>query len=215
MTITYPLAVDVFADKLNIASLKARPGHQQELSGMGSGALLAADVAPALREFDVTCNPMYHDDAAEVLALIEALGGSIGTFYLYDPRHTAPKADPGGSILGSSTVTISSLNANNKAMKLTGLPSGYVLTAGDMLAWDYSTDPVRRACHRVIETVTADSGGTSPEFEVRDFIRPGSTTGTAVTLIKPAMKCVMVPKSLSDDADGMFTTIGFSVRQVI
>ncbi|MGB3327781.1 MAG: hypothetical protein WBA46_02440 [Thermomicrobiales bacterium] len=215
MTIVYPLALDVFADKLHIESLKARPGHQQELSGQGSGGILAADVAPALREFDVACIPLYHDVAGEVLALIESLGGAINPFYLYDPRKKAPATDPDGTILGGAVVTISALNANNKAISLAGLPAGYTLTAGDLLSWDYGVNPARRAFHRVVESVTAAGDGATPQFEVRDFIRPGSTVGTAVTLIKPAMKCKMLPGSLDDAAQGMFTTISFSVRQVI
>jgi hypothetical protein len=214
--ITYPLALDVFIDTLPIESVQHRPGNQQELSGQGSGALLAADVAPALREYDVSTAPMENGAAAQAMALIEALGGSIQPFYLYDPRAMYPQADPDGSLLGSSTVTILALNANNKAMRLTGLPSGYKITAGDMLAWDYGSNPVRRAYHRAVETVTAAGTGATPEFEVRDFIRPGSITGAEVTLIKPAMKCKMVPGTLSDIGISILhTRISFSVRQVI
>lgn len=216
MGIAFPLSLADFADKLGIESLTRRLGLQQEFSSQGQGTTIAADVGPALREYDVTLGLMYHADAAKVMAMIEALDGSINPFYLYDPRHLAPANDPGGAILGASSVTIHSLNANNKAMSLEGLPAGYVLGVGDMLSWDYGSSPTRRAWHRILEAVTANGSGVTAEFEVRDYIRTGSSTGLPVTLIKPAMKCAMISGSLKESTDGgMFTRIAFSVRQVI
>lgn len=216
MAFVYPLSLTVFADQLGIASVRWRPGHQQEYSGLGSGSSIGADVAPALREADVSSAMMAHSDAARIMALIESLGGIISTFYMYDPRKLYPAADPDGTILGANVVTINALNANNKAMRLAGLTAGYVLTAGDFLSWDYGSSPVRRAYHRVLETVTADGTGLSPEFEVRDFIRTGSSTGLVVTLKKPAGKFKMVAGTLSDETvDAVNSRITFSIRQVL
>ncbi|MHB1086464.1 MAG: hypothetical protein ACYCZ0_01825 [Minisyncoccota bacterium] len=215
MAITYPLATSVFADEIKIVSISTRPGHQQELSGLGSGYTLAAEVAPALREFDVSTVLLTHAEAAEIMALIEALSGSIKEFYLYDPRYRYPAYDPDGTILGANTVQINSLNANDVSISLKGLPSGYVITRGDYMHWDYSSGPTRRAFHRAVETVTANGSGVTAEFEVRDIIRGGLVDAT-VTLIKPAMKCKMIPSSLSEESAGLSSTrISFSVRQVI
>lgn len=213
MTISYPLSVSVFADQLKIASVSAIPGHQQEISGLGSGYLLAAEVGPALREYDVSTVELSHAEAAEVMALIEALYGSIKTFYLYDPRYRYPAYDTDGTILGSSTVQIKALNADDIRISLKGLPAGYTITRGDFMHWDF--DSTRRAYHRAVETVVADSAGETSEFEVRDIIRGGVVNAT-VTLIKPAMKCLMLPGSLSDEVVGLASTrISFRVRQVI
>lgn len=119
---------------------------------------------------------------------------------------------------GPAAVTINSLNVNNKAMSLAGLPPGYIITRGDFLAWDYGSSPTRRAYFRAAETVTANGSGVTPEFQLSDFIKPGSTTGLAVTLIKPAMKAKLIFGSVQEQAgstDPMFTNIQFSIRQVL
>lgn len=214
---TYPLALSVFADELDLDSISARPGWQQQHTGLASGYGITDDLAPALREWDVRCRSRPHVEAAEIMALIEALGGSLREFYLYDPRKLYPAADLDGSALGSATVQIKALNANNHALSLKGLPAGYVLTRGDFFCFDYSSSPTRRAFHRVAEaSVTADGSGDTAEFEVTPNIRTGAAVDDVITLKKPAMKCKMIPGSLRDESDGpLMTVVAFSVRQVI
>jgi hypothetical protein len=138
---------------------------------------------------------------------------SQGSFYLYDPRHPGPTLDPKGTILGSSAVKINSL-PDSKSMTLKGLPAGYKLSVGDYLHFDYGT-PSRRAFHEFAEDTTADGGGVTPAFEVSPFIRPGATVDLSVTLIKPAMKCIIRPGSVEAGSTGNIVTsqLSFSVVQ--
>lgn len=211
MTIPFPLSLALLADLLPITSVEWRWQHQQEYSGLGSGEILAAELGPSLLRADVSLAPMPHQQAADIEAVIDALDGSMRTFYLYDPRKKYPKSDPTGSILAASTVQINSL-PSAISMSLKGLPAGFVLWRGDWLSFDYSS-PARRAFHRISETVTANGSGVSPVFEVRPAIRTGAAVNNSVALIKPAAKMRLLPNSVQVSAEGMFTSIRFQAIQ--
>src|SRR5687768_983531 len=127
MALTFPLSAEKFADLLRISSVTWRLQRRQEISE-ATGETLAADRGPALFEADVETPPMEHVEADRLQAIVDALDGSIHTFYLSNPRRPFPQNDPDGSLLGSSTPTILSVGADNKSLALTGLPVGYKLT---------------------------------------------------------------------------------------
>jgi hypothetical protein len=211
MSYTFPLSVAEFADTLGVAQLKWTNQNTRELSGLGSGQILEADLAPQLRTADLTLRERHHEDAQAIEAKLNAIIRSMGTFYLYDPRRPAPKADPDGAILGAATVTIHSL-PDAKSISLEGLPASYVLSAGDPIAFDYGS-PARRWFGEVAEGVTADSEGTTAAFEVSPFLPAAASTGTTVALVKAAFKAKIVPGSLNVQAQGLTSAISFSVVQ--
>lgn len=212
MALSFPLSLDAFANKLRIASAPFVLFEQQQLSGLGSGDVLAVQLAPSRWTSQVTLAPMRHTKAREVQALIESLNGPMQSFYLHCPTNCFPADDPGGIKLGSATVTIASIGANNRSIALTGLPSGYKITAGDALSVDYGSAPVRRGYFRASETVSA-SGGTTPLFDLSHHLRPGIAAGLAVTLKKPAAKMFIEPNSLSVQHAGSLSTIAFRAIQ--
>ena len=120
---------------------------------------------------------MPHDRAEQLRARLRALDGGAH-FYLSNPTMLYPQADAGGTILGSASVVIGSINTNRKAFALSGLPAGYVITMGDYLHVDYGT-PSRRALLQAAEGATANGSGVTPEFEVRPHLRPGISSGLA------------------------------------
>lgn len=211
MALTFPLSLSDFADTLGVQTVKWLLQDNRELSGMGSGQILQADLAPSLRVADVTLRPWNANKAAEIEAKIEAMIRSQGSFYLYDPRKAVPRFDPRGTILGASAVKINSL-PDAKSMSLKALPAGYRLSGGDYLHFDYGT-PARRAFHRIVEAATANGVGVTPVFEVAPFIRPGAAVDIAVTLVKPSIKCVIRPGSINLTQAGPLTVISFSVVQ--
>lgn len=97
--------------------------------------------------------------------------------------------------MGSATPVIATLGANNKSLTVSGLLAGYILSAGGMFHFDYGSSPVRRALHRIVETVTANGSGVTPAFEVRPHFRPGATTGLAIQFINPSAKVKLIPGS--------------------
>jgi hypothetical protein len=213
MSLTFPLALTAFADLIGVSQVKWGLKDNRELSGMGSGQIIEADLAPMLWQGDVTLSEMYHADARKIEAKLNAVIRSAGSFYLYDPRTAYPYADRDGTTLGSSTVTIKA-KADAKSLSLQGLPAGYVLTEGDYLHFDYG-DPARRWFGEIAEGVTADGTGDTSTFEVSPFLPAATAADIAVTLIKPAMACRIVPGSLSVQTTGntVTTQISFSVIQ--
>ncbi|MGQ3214801.1 MAG: hypothetical protein ACT6U0_24390 [Shinella sp.] len=187
----------MLADKLPILSVNWKLERYDEMSGLGTGEVLTAQLAPPRIVADVGLKPMRHDEAAQVQARIESLDGAINSFYLYDPRRKYPQADPAGTILGSFVPTIHTVGANNKSLRIDELPEAYTLTVGDYLAFDYGSNPVRRAFHRIVESATANSSGLTPLFEIRPHLRPGVAIDLVVTLKEPAAKVFIVPGSFN------------------
>lgn len=216
MVLPDPLPVATFADRLKVASVKWRLQEHQEVSGLASGQIIVADLAPALWVGEVTLAAMTNGEASQVQALIESLDGGLRSFYLYAPQSIGPQYDPDGTILSTSTVKIYALESNNKELQFYGLPEGYVLSAGDFFSFDYGS-PARRAFHRILNTVTADGDGISPTFEVRPHLRSGVATDIEVSIVKPAAKVGLIPGSFDPgNADAVVTTgMGFSVMQRI
>lgn len=125
-----------------------------------------------------------------LLALMDQPGAS---FLCHDPRYIGPASDPTGSVLGSRTVTIHMVAINMRELRITGLPSGYVLSPGDMLAFQYGSGPVRHALHRIVVGGTASGTGLSPLLEVVPSLRPGAVAPLPVSLVRPACKARLLP----------------------
>lgn len=216
MALTFPLSQAAFADRLGIEHVKWKLQDNRQFSGLGSGQILGADLAPSLWTGDVTIGDHYHAKSREMEALINAIIRSQGTFYLYDPRHKYPASDPKGSALAAfNNVQINSL-PDSKSMSLKNLPANFKLPVGTYLSWDYGTDPVRRAFHDIAEEVTASAGGVSPVFEVSPFIRTGALVNQVVTLKKPSMKCIITPGSFDPGSSTSTTSrFIFSVMQKV
>lgn len=217
MALSFPLSLAAFADLIGVSQVKWMLQDNRQFSGLGSGQILGADLAPSLWTGEVTLREYYHAEAREVEARINAVIRSQGSFYLYDPRLPYPASDPDGVALEEyDDVQINSL-PDAKSMSLKNLPAGFVIPVGTYLSWDYGLDPVRRAFHDVSETVTANGGGVSPVFEVSPFIRTGAAVDQVVTLKKPAMKCIITPGSFDPPSTGNTETtqISFSVMQKV
>lgn len=192
--LSFPYSLANFADKLKIESVKWSLQRNDQIDGLESGQILAAEIAPPLRTGTVNIRPLSYDEDREISALIEALDGSINSFMLYGPPSLYPKSDPGGAILGASVVTILSLNVNNKQITLAGLPAGYTLSAGDFVQFPFGPGGVLNAYHRIVQGGAANGSG-QLEIELRPHVYAGTSTGATVTLKKPAARVKMIPGS--------------------
>lgn len=203
------------AERFRIQSVQWRTRRFEQLSGLGTGEILTAELAPPKIVADIVLMPMYNEEASQVQALIDNLDGAGNSFYLWPPHRPYPQADPDGSILGSSTVRIRSVGANNKSLALKGLPAGYVVTLGDSMAWDLGSPPARRAFHTATASVTADANGNTAEIGVTPHLRPGTVADFVVNLKKPACRVFIVPDSFQPGtAQGIVTTgMSFQVMQ--
>lgn len=220
MALTFPLSLHTFADGILpggwIESVAWNLMRQDEYSGLGTGEFLTHDLGPPLWEAEVSSIEMYNDDARRLKARFNALDGSNSAFFLYDPTAAYPASDPTGATYGSSTPLIDTINANRKAIKISGLPANYVLTEGDLFEVDYDSSPYRRSLLQVVEAATADGAGLTPEFEVRPHLRPAITTTLEVNFIKPSAKVKLVPDTLRSETVGPMTSrLRFTARQTL
>lgn len=192
----FPLTTAQFFDWLPVASISMDCPETVELSRTEDGDVLTADRGARLWQGTVTLGRLTADEAARAETIIDVLRSSAASFLAYDLRRPAPAWDPTGAILGAASVTLHTLAANNREARLQGLPAGYRLTVGDRLAFDYGSSPVRRALHRVVNTVVAAADGVTPTFELVPPIRPGAVVGAAVLLKKPSCYARLVPGSV-------------------
>lgn len=193
MAITFPLATSVLADKLKIKSVVFDIKRNDELSGSGDGRLWQAELAPPLWTAEVALRTDFNDAAKQIAAILRKLNGSQEAFFLFDPISKYPQYDPTGSILGSNTVTIGSIDSTRKSLSLTGLPAGYVITIGDKMSISYSSNPTRFAFLEASETITANGSGVTGQIELFPSVPIGINAGAVVTLKKPICKMILMP----------------------
>ena len=110
------------------------------------------------------------------------------TFEIFDTRFNGPRLDPAGQILGAASPVLHTLNADNRRIRISGLPGGYVLSKGDYVGVQSGAAPVRLGLYRVEATVVASGAGLTPLFAVEPHIRPGTAAGDPVQLVRPVCR---------------------------
>lgn len=188
MALTWPLSLTGFFEPLPIARVTFHLGRAVTVSETGGGDVISHQLGARLWQGQIALGKDSHRAFAAIearLALLEEPGASL---LIYDTRMPGPQGDPDGSLLGSNVVKIATLDANNREMTLKGLPSGYVISQGEFLSFEYGSNPVRFAFHRVVTGGAAGGNGVTPLIEVIPFIRQGAAVNAIVTLFKPTLK---------------------------
>lgn len=186
---------------------------RQEMSRQGDGRTIGKDFGPALWRAEYATTPLPNKDAMTFEAALDSLDGVIQTFEACDLRRVMPLLYPTGS--GANNGVLLSVNANNKALALSGLVAGQVVSVGDYLSFTYGT---ARALHRVVEAVTANGSGVTAQFEVRPHLRTGWTLSpsTSVVLKNPRGIFSIVPGSISSKSYGpIHSVVSFQAVQAI
>ncbi|MBR0962257.1 hypothetical protein [Bradyrhizobium japonicum] len=187
------------------------PVSQQEQSRLASGVTIGKDLGPALWFGSYTTEELHNDDMVDYQAVLASLDGIINPFEGWDLRRPAPRLYPGG--VGANDGVLASVNANNKALALSGLVVGQVISRGDYLSFDYTGG---RALHQAMETVTANGAGVTAQFEVRPHLRAGWTLSTAVNLTAPRGIFTLMPGSLTPtQTRGKFGRLSFKTGQYL
>lgn len=179
------VAVQGLADVLPLESVHWRLAGEQVQTTKGDGTVITVDLGSPRWIAELRSTALTLAQLADIQARLEALDGAVTPVRLVDPSRLYPAADPTGSILGSSTVTVLSVGSNGRSFAIEGLPAAYVLTRGDRIEVAIAGEE-RTELHEVVPaTVTADGAGETAEFEVRPHVRYGMAAGDAVRLIKP------------------------------
>lgn len=215
MALSVPLSRANLADLLPIATAEWQLQDNQELSNLGSGEVLAADLGPRLWQADCATIEADIETIEALRARFHALDGALNAFYLFDPRRPYPATDPTGTLLAAATVTIQSIDTNRKELTLEGLPSHFVLPAGTFLSVTAGS-PSRTALLQLVASIEASSGGVAGPVEVRPHLRPWLASGQTVTLLKPVAKVKLVPGSLSvAQVNSVLHRLRFTARQTL
>jgi hypothetical protein len=191
--LSYPLSHAQFLGALRVEEVMFQLSHPQEHTRLGDGTVISASLGASLWTGTIRLAQANHPRHAQMEALIALMDQPGATFLCHDPRYLGPANDPTGAIFGSKTVTIHSVASNMRELRITGLPVGYVLSAGDMLGFQYGSSPVRHALHRIVVGGMASSGGLTPMLEVVPNLRPGAAAGLTVSLVRPACKARLLP----------------------
>lgn len=186
-----PFGLSDFFDRLPIDDMTFDCHEPQEVNRLGDGSVIKGGLGAALWRGRIMLRSMARDQARRFESALGEIAAPGGAFLLRRWPEHGPSADPAGTILGAATPTIHTLDADNRRLRVQGLPAGYVLTIGDMIGWSYGSSPVRLALHRVTSTATADGSGVTPLFSVWPHIRPGVVTGAAVVLMRPVCKAII------------------------
>jgi hypothetical protein len=143
-------------------------------------------------------------------------------FEVYRKNQIGPNADRLGAALSGYSPVLEAVDPGNTQIKIGGLPSGYVLSRGDLLSFSYDGG-ARRSLHRVVvgrthNQASAFSGHTSLNYlTVTPHVRPGYLLGASVELIRPYCLAMLVPGSVSKGITRNGKTAGmeFQFRQTL
>lgn len=185
MALSYPYALDFLANCLGGERIPLALQRFDEQSGGGDGRFWSAQMATPL--WGATY-PLYAKSAAharEINAKVYALDGMSKTMLWADPYYSGP-ASGATAVLGA--VTISGIRADRGAIALTGMPEGFVLSAGDYLSINYGQ---RVYFGTFAEGGTAGSAGGMGQKEIRPYLPLNITTGATVELVRPRFKAMV------------------------
>ncbi len=197
MPMSFPLSTAQFLELMPVSSITLHLPETVELSRTGGGEVLTDDLGARLWQGKVELGKLLTREAEEAQTLIDMLRGAGRSFYAFDTRSPGPRLDLTGAILGAATPQIRALGADPRVMQLKGLPPGYQLVRGDRLSFEYASNPVRSALHRVVDaSVVANGSGETGDFEVTPEIRAGAAVDANVRLVRAQCKAVLIPGSV-------------------
>ncbi|WP_370267416.1 hypothetical protein [Nioella sp.] len=195
MALNFPLALDEFFAGLPVAECEFHLPASLAISRTRGGSIKTARLAERLWTGKVTLALQEPGDAAAVDAKISALLEPGRTFFVHPFPFSYPQADPDGAGLAGALPVLHSVTIGGREIRISGLPAGYVLRAGDMLSFTYGMSPPRYALHRIVADAIADNAGLTPALELTPPIRPGAREGAAIHFVRPLTKAVLLPSA--------------------
>lgn len=212
MAYNFPLGVAEFLSILPIRDMVFDIPEAIEMSETEGGEILTAEIGARLWQGEIALDDMTPDEAAEAKAMLDVLRRPGATFLCHDVGRPGPRRDLTGRLLGAAGVTLSSVSADNREIRLAGLPQGYQISRYDYLSFRYGADPTRFALHRAAAPGAANAAGQTSWIEVTPNIRPGWAAGAAVSLKRAACKAIIVPGSVNPGRRKALMTTGCSFK---
>lgn len=217
MALSFPTGLDDFFRKLDVESATPDLGEAVELNQDGWGSLIMVDLGERLWRMEVTLMSNYYGPAQGQNAKLNVFRQAGRSMLVHALPNPYPYEDPDGSRLGSASPKLYAVGTNRRDIQLSGVPSGYILTAGDFLSFQYGSNPTRYAFHQVVsDRVVTASNGRTPSFEVVPAIRTGFILTADVQLIRPYFKGIVIPGVSMGKSSRQFTGgTTFTVQQTL
>ena len=212
---TFPLARDVFSDKLRLQRMQLRLDNPQDTNSSKGGEIFVAELSPPIWIGEAQVGILTAAQASDLQAMFEVLDGSLNSFYLSHPLFPYPSTDYFGEVLEAHipTIKINSIAVNHKEISIKDAPPGFEFPAGAYFHFD---DGGHRSFHRLSGSVTANGSGLTGNVEVRPHLRFGAAN-TVLEFKKPALEVKLVSGSFSEgEAENLIVSgMSFQFRQVI
>jgi hypothetical protein len=217
MAITFPR---------DMPTLRFRPGstlaiERQLAQSPTRGALVqVAELGTPIWKARYQTVPVREAVGLQWEAWLASLRGGARTFRAVHPFRRTALAYPGGyggltrhgGGAFDGTCTLSAVATPLDAVTLSGLPSTFVLSVGDLLS--FSPAGSRQALHRVVEGGTASAGVLV--VGVEPALKPGATIGATVSMLSPWAKAVVDQKTIRIDWQApALATVTFEAWQVL
>lgn len=198
MALTFPLPLNDFFGGLNVQATELFLAPSLVVTGRTrGGSVLTTDLGDRLWQGVCALPPARPADAAAIRARLSVLCDGGRSLLIHPMPLWAPRADPDGSILGAATPSIHTVAANNREVRIQGLPVDYVISPGDHLSATYGSNPTRYGFLQAVTEAVADGSGVTPLFEVTPFVPYGLAATAPVTLVRPVIKAVLDPGAIN------------------
>lgn len=215
MAIVFPRSPAAFFDQLGFTAFQMSIPPIMETNETSGGEIISVEYGPQLWTGSATCRINPYDRGEEIVALFETMLRSDATFLAYDKLRQWPVKDYMGLSVASASPKVSPVSGNNRAVRLTGLPATYVLERGDLISFNYSTNPTRGALHRVATRAVGTSSGVIAELEVNPAIRPGLAADTDLKLVPAVCKAKITQYTPPTSSRSRRADLSFSWRQTL
>tara|TARA_R110000868_G_scaffold936_1_gene7123 strand:- start:13618 stop:14250 length:633 start_codon:yes stop_codon:yes gene_type:complete len=190
MAITFPRDL---IEPFRVRSCTFEQMEIQARSPARGGQVQVVGLGPAVWSMKYETVPLTEAQGAAWEAWLSSLRGGARLFKAWHPYRRYGLAYPrGGPAAFSGACTLASVGGGLDTVTLSGLPSNYVLSPGDLMSWEHAANS--QALHRVVEGATASTGG-GATVTVEPTVRP-SPGSTAVTLHKAWCHAVVDPSSI-------------------
>ncbi len=213
--LTFPLTLDAFWETLEMQNIQLYDDQPQNFSQTAGGEIIRASIGASLWKGQIQLWKNEHADQQKIEAYLSLLQRPGASFFARDMRQIGPQYDPDGSIIGSNTPTLLSVESNNREISIQGLPANYEIRAGDLISFQYGS-PTIYGFHRVVQGVTANGSGSTGVLEVSPPLQPGASVTDPVQLVKPYFKAKLQPGPSYGAADsGLSQGPSFSFVQTL
>ncbi len=207
-----PLALSEFFDLLPVSAIQMDLERNDELSGLGSGDLVAGQLADPFWYAQVSIDKDEHEIILDIEAVIRSFDGPFQPFLFADPRRLHPKGDPTGAIIGNNNLSVRAINADRRILMLQGFPlGGYTLWRGDRIQLTQGT--MRRYFEVSVSAPASTSTGYM-EVRVTPWLPATLAVGASISVKRAAVPMIIEPGSLKTSTGRQTLSEGLSFKAV-